>query len=425
MSKRKGIMIILDGLGDQAITHFDGATPLEAAITPNMDRLISGGLGGLVDPLFPGVPVGTHTGTAALLGIAPSEAAELARGPVEAAGIGLESRQGDILIRCNFASLQKENEDYLIIDRRAGRISEGTSELAEALNRVDVGHGITATLKPATHHRAVLRLCGTRLSAAVSDTDPGHPTPGEALPVCWPLDNTEEAKRVARAINRFTEIAFERLDSHSVNQDRRARGLAAANGIICRSPGIRRIPASLINHLGLKAAVIAGEGTVLGLGHLLEYRTMTDPRFTSLPNTDLQAKIETALDALSHNDLVFLHIKGPDICSHDLNPTAKRELLEAVDCSIAPLLDQNIVIAITGDHSTDSNTGRHTGDPVPSLLYASHLRRDHCRAFGEAECARGGLGRISAINLLSTMLDNMGQMHKLRAGEAGFFTYGG
>ncbi len=84
--KRKGLLIVFDGLGDLPAPALGGATPLEAARTPRLDRLVEGGLCGLVDPLIPGVPVSTHTGTATLLGMAPAAARVLARGPVEAAG---------------------------------------------------------------------------------------------------------------------------------------------------------------------------------------------------------------------------------------------------------------------------------------------------------------------------------------------------
>ncbi len=42
--KLKGLMVILDGLGDAGISQFGGKTPLEAAHTPNMDALISAGM---------------------------------------------------------------------------------------------------------------------------------------------------------------------------------------------------------------------------------------------------------------------------------------------------------------------------------------------------------------------------------------------
>jgi 2,3-bisphosphoglycerate-independent phosphoglycerate mutase len=160
MVRYKGLMIILDGLGDRCCEELDGRTPLESALTPNLDRLAQEGLTGMVDPLLPGVPVGTHTGTGVLMGLAPADAAALARGPVEAAGIGLELHPGEVVLRCNFATLSEDGDGLAIRNRRAGRIREGTAELAEELQNMQLGDGITGDLYPATHHRAVLRLGG-------------------------------------------------------------------------------------------------------------------------------------------------------------------------------------------------------------------------------------------------------------------------
>ena len=71
----KGLIIILDGLGDRPCSLLNGTTPLEAAHTPNLDQLTTEGLCGLVDPLTPGIPVSTHTGTGILLGLTPMDAA--------------------------------------------------------------------------------------------------------------------------------------------------------------------------------------------------------------------------------------------------------------------------------------------------------------------------------------------------------------
>ena len=108
MKKRNGLIIILDGLGDRPIPDLDGATPLEAAHTPNMDQLVTRGRCGLVDPLYPGVPVSTHTGAGVLFGINTRDAFLLPRGPVEAAGTGLPIMPGDIALRCNFATLRAD-----------------------------------------------------------------------------------------------------------------------------------------------------------------------------------------------------------------------------------------------------------------------------------------------------------------------------
>ena len=421
--KLKGLMVILDGLGDAGISQFGGKTPLEAAHTPNMDALISAGMAALIDPLYQGVPVGTHTGTGVLLGIPPREAAKLTRGPVEAAGIGLTSEWGDILIRCNFATVEKSGESLRIIDRRAGRISEGAHELARELVDMDLGDGISATLSPATHHRAVLKLSGEELSSAISDTDPGSALQGMGVLRSAPQEPGAAAARTAHALNRFMYMAHDHLKQHPLNRMRTDAGLLPANGILCRSAGKNTQFISLVKQLGLKGSVIAGESTVVGLAKMLKYQVVSEPGFTSLPNTDLNAKVAAAGAALKENDIVFLHIKGPDICAHDHNPEGKRALLEAFDRTLAVLHKEDLVIAVTGDHSTDSNTGDHTGDPVPSLLYSPRGRRDLCNQFGECYCAGGGLGRVSATGFLCSMLDAMGFMHKFKPGEARLFSH--
>ena len=97
-----------------------------------------------MDPLAPGVPVDTHTGTALLTGVSLRDAQFLRRGPIEAAGAGVVLQNGDVAIRCNFATIEKEGDEFLIKDRRAGRLrEEEVAELAKSLQKVDLGDGIT------------------------------------------------------------------------------------------------------------------------------------------------------------------------------------------------------------------------------------------------------------------------------------------
>ncbi|MCG8081188.1 MAG: hypothetical protein JAY73_09250 [Candidatus Thiodiazotropha taylori] len=130
--------------------------------------------------------------------------------------------------------------------------------------------------------------------------------------------------------------------------------------------------------------------------------------------------METARSALQENDLVYLHIKATDIASHDMDPTGKREILSKIDDAIAPLISDELVIGITADHSTDSNTGRHTGDPIPSLIYNPCGRVDGCRSFSESACATGGLGRINSLGFLITFLDQMNQLENFRPKDGAY-----
>jgi len=421
----KGVMIVLDGLGDRPCPELDGATPLEAAVTPRFDRLARDGLCGMLDSLLPGVPVGTHTGTSVLMGLAPSDALDLTRGPVEAAGIGLIADPGDVLIRCNFATLEPAGAGLRILDRRAGRISTGTDELAAALQDIPLPEGVRASLHPATQHRAVLRLSGPRVTAEISATDPGSGQVERGVLPSRPLAAEDAAAQTtASALNQLTREAFQRLQQHPVNRARLSRGLPPANGIICRSAGTVPRLHSIIDLLGLQAATVAGETSVLGLSRLLRYTSLTHPSFTALADTDVQRKLAMARAALKEHDIVFLHFKATDICAHDHAPASKRDFIARVDAALGSVLEEPLVVAVTGDHSTDSFTGRHTGDPVPSLLYSPRGRRDRCRSFSERECMSGGLGHLSGTDLLARMLDAMGAMRQPTPAYRKYFCIG-
>ncbi len=411
----KGLLIILDGLGDRPNSALNGQTPLQAAHTPTMDSLLAAGSCGLVDPLAAGFPVDTHTGSAALMGIRPRDLLSLARGPVEAAGIGVHMSPGDVLLRANFATLQDDGKT--IIDRRAGRITQGTAELAQMLRDVDLGEGINAAVFPATHHRAVVHLRGKDLSPDISNTDPGSMHLGACLLLSHALEPTnEKALRTARALNTLSHKAFERLKDHPMNQTLKL----PANALLTRGAGMAFAPDNLLSHLGLHTAIISGERTLHGLGHLFGFDVLYRSQFTASSDTDLMAKFELAGEALTSHDMVYLHIKATDIFSHNQDPLGKKAFLEAIDTALETALEDDLVIGITADHSTDSNTGNHCGDPVPSLIYAPNCRIDDIKQFSEANCICGGLGRMRANNFLFSMLDLMNCLANYQPFNAGF-----
>lgn len=421
--RHKGLMIILDGLGDRPCPKLNGLTPLEAAATPNMDQLAAQGLSGMMDPLRPGIPVGTHTGTGVLFGLPVHEAATQPRGPIEAAGVNLKVSSGDIFLRCNFATLAPNEDGYRLLHRRAGRISEGTSALAECLNDIDLGDGVHASLKVATGHRAVLRLSGEGLSDQITDTDSYNNFETKGVLACHAVEpNNQAAVKTALAVNRFIDEAYKRLNSHAINEARLNKGLLAANGIITRGAGQYRTLSSLPRHFGLKTAVVAAEKTILGLATLMGYQRVTEQSFTGSASTDIKGKVAAALLALESNDLVFLHFKGTDICSHDFDPVGKKALIETIDVELSPFLDAGLVICVTGDHTTDCNTGNHTADPVPSILASPSGRSDQCAHYGERSCMQGGLGQISGDAMINSMLDAMGALWNYKPSDAAIFS---
>lgn len=406
--KSKGLVFILDGLGDRPCPQLGGRTPLQAAETPTLDGLAQRHQCGIMDPLTPNLPVGTHTGVGILFGLPPAEAARLRRGPVEAAGLGLDFRPGDILLRANFACVEKGARGLRILDRRAGRIRDQVESLCAVLQDLEVGPGITASVHPATQHRAVAQLRGDRLSAQISDTDPG----GRAmhLGILDAVPENAAAQSTADAVNRLTRRAHERLRHHPVNTARVERGQVAANGLLFRSAGVHQLLQSRLSHLGLKVAAVAGETTVLGLAGLLDFRCYSSSRFTSLPDTDLGEKLRTAARALESHDLVFVHIKGTDTAAHDKNPRLKADFIGRFDRALGRLDLGGSVVGVCADHSTDSLSGEHTGDPVPVLVGGPGGRRDAVSRYDEANCMAGALGRITAEQYLTRVLEAMGAL---------------
>ena len=121
-----------------------------------------------MDPITPGIRPGSDTSHLALFGYDPVQV-YTGRGPFEAAGVGIPVKEGDIAFRGNFATVDSAAR---VTDRRAGRIRDGTDELAKALDGLDLGGGVRVLFRAGTEHRAALVLRGPGLSPHVSDPDP-------------------------------------------------------------------------------------------------------------------------------------------------------------------------------------------------------------------------------------------------------------
>jgi len=410
--RRKCALLIIDGLGDLPNSELGGKTPLEAAHTPVFDRLLMAGRYGLVDPIIPGKIPNTHSGTGMLMGLLPGQAGLLHRGPVEAAGAGKVLSAGDVAMRANFASVEDQDGTLQVTDRRAGRITAGTDELAAVLTDIDLGDEVSASLVPTDQHRGVLVLSGPGLNAAISNTDPGDGKMPATIKTCLPL--SAGAELTAAKVNRFIAEAHRRLVDHPVNIARVANGKPAASGIITRGAGAHIELDNVLRSLGIKAAMVTGCNTVRGVSRIFGFDVIVDPRFTASVDTDLHAKIAAVDAALQDYDMVFMHVKAPDICSHDRQPLAKRDFLQRLDAALAPLLDTGVVIAIAADHSTSSITGFHTADPVPALIWQPGSRQSDASQtgvpvkFGEAACRQGNMERQLSNDFLMRVLRTMG-----------------
>jgi 2,3-bisphosphoglycerate-independent phosphoglycerate mutase len=404
---KKVLVIIQDGVGDRPIGSLEDRTPLEAADTPNFDRLADTGICGLMDPLAPGIRVGTDVGTLALFGYNPLRV-YCGRGPIEAAGVDLEMEKGDVAFRANFATV---TDDGKIVSRRAARIREGTASLAESLDGMILSEDTKVLFRAATEHRAVLLLRGSRLSHMVTPSDPGPDMAGDRVLEIRPaISQSAAARKTAGLANEFAGKAREILEKHPINKERTAKGLLPANYILLRGAGVKRPMRSIAERFNIKGACIAGESTVKGIAKMTGFTVISDAAFTANLDTDVAGKARAAVEALRKYDIVMLHLKGPDIASHDNNPEEKIRFLQSVDSACGHILNNipsadRIIFALTGDHSTPCEIGEHSADPVPVVISGPGVLRDSVRSYGEHACSSGGLGRLTGNQFLLSVLD--------------------
>jgi len=395
----KGILIIADGLGGRP-SDLAGETCLEAATTPNLDRLAERGAIGLVDPIGPGTRPGSDTAHLSLLGYNPYEV-YTGRGVFECLGIGLDVKKGDVCFRVNFASVEESNEGLRVVDRRAGRIETGQKELEAALSKIKLTDvkGVEVYFRASTEHRGALLLRGEGLSPWIGETDP-HET-GVPIVRSVPLDRSDPAaERTAAAVNELTRQSYEILTGLEINRKRIAAGKPPANVILLR--GSSELPhlQPLSSIYGVHGAVIAGGALYRGIALACGMEPIEVEGATGGLDTDLSAKAAAALAALDRYDYVFVHVKGTDNAGHDKDAQAKRAFIERIDREligplVGPVEEGRIHIAFTGDHTTPIDFGDHTDEPVPVLFAGPNVLTDEARRFSERAAGQGGLGRFS------------------------------
>lgn len=399
---KKILVAIADGLGDRPVKQLNHQSPLQHAKTPTLDKLALEGRTGLMDPLYAGVPVGTDMGHVILFG--QDHQLYPGRGPIEAAGVGLSLQAGDIAFRCNFATLI---DNDIILDRRAGRIRQGTDQLAQIINGYQL-EDVTFLFKEATEHRAVLVMRGEGLSAQITDSDPKAPNDGKPYKKVLAKDGTPQAIKTARLLNQFLLIVHEKWKNHPVNLARQVAGLLPANFLITRGAGQMTDMPNLSKEMGFSCKVIAGEDTVLGVAKLSGYDIQTDAGFTGNIDTNIQLKAELALQALETYDLVYVHYKATDVMGHDNNPLGKSKAIEQYDAMLKHIVENipdNTLIALTADHSTPCERKEHSGEPVPICLWGPSIFRDQVTHYDEVSCSYGSLGRLTGHEFIWSLLD--------------------
>ena len=416
----KLLYVCLDGLGDDPIPALDHRTPLEAAETPHLDALAARGRTGTVVTVGPGIAPESDIGVFGILGYDPHEE-HPGRGVLEALGIGMDFRDGDLAYRVNFATADWPE----ILDRRVGRdlSSDEAHALAAEVNEALRLPGATFVLESTIEHRGALVIRtddGAALSANVTNTDPAYRREGHLgvaletfeprVATCEPLEDGDAARRAADLTNAFVEGSAKLLDSSEVNAARRADGKLPGNLILTRDGGDHRPRLQPIrDRFGLTWGCFVEMPVERGISIALGMDPVAVPRLDPIglggaAEEAYAAWAALAADALDDFEALYIHIKGPDVPAHDGRAEDKRDVIAAIDraffAEVLPRIGPGTVVAVTADHSTSCLRKAHTADPVPLVVAGGPVTPDGSTSFGERACADGSLGELLGPQIL-------------------------
>ncbi|MCP8321934.1 MAG: 2,3-bisphosphoglycerate-independent phosphoglycerate mutase, partial [archaeon] len=382
----KMIYVLLDGVGDRPDPRLNYVTPLEAAYTPYLDSLARKGISGLVYTVGKDISPESDIAVFHMLGYEFKEG-YTGRGVVEAIGSGIHFEDGDLALRANFATIDK---DMTILDRRAGRdlSSEEAKVLAESINKqVKLSYPKTSfEFLSTVAHRAtlVIRAEGIALSSNISNSDPAYlrlEGVGIAkaekgvlkLQRVQALDDRFETKLSADLVNEFTEKSIEILMDRPVNLSRERSGKKPANAVLLRDAGNSLPKLKRLNEkYGLKFACLLDMPVERGIARLTG---MVEIEAGGIKDYEIKAK--KIAESLENYDCIYVHIKGPDEPGHDGDAILKKKVIEDIDSkffgNLLKLVNPDeVIIAVSADHSTPCQIKSHSEDPVPLLISGSN-----------------------------------------------------
>ena len=397
----KFMLVIGDGMSDEVRP----GTPLAEAYHPYMDFIASNGLCGLLDTVPEGFPPSSEVAIMNILGYDPRRY-QISRGPLEAAGLKIRLREGEIALRCNLVTVREGR----LVDYSAGHIStEEAAELLEALEKERIGGGaLSFHVGVSYRHVAVLKGGSEALECY-----PPHDHMGEPLDRLKIKALSGEAEASARLLNKVSEESFKILSRHPVNLEREKKGKNPGNMVWFWAPGGRPNLPPFMQAFNLDGAAISAVNVVKGLAFLLGMQVIEVPGATGYLDTNYEGKAEAALKALDSYDFVLVHVEAPDEAAHQGDFKLKVKAIEDLDERLLRRLVEGLeerreefAIAVLPDHATPVNVKTHTRDPVPFAFYTFPPRPGRVRPaerFDEVSASRTGL-RLEASKFMSFFL---------------------
>ena len=416
----KHIIILGDGMADLPVKRLGGKTLLQYAHKPMMDQLAREGRCGRLITVPEGFPPGSEVANTAILGYDLNKVYE-GRGPLEAASIGYEMADDDFAIRCNIITLADgkiithnggnlETEDArVLIDYLNEKLAKPINE-REGCERVKFITGI--------QYRHLLVIKGGNKHIVCA---PPHDHPNEV----WrellvkaedkaPIEAGRlSAQQTADLINEMILKSQGLLTNHPFNLARARKGERQANSIWPWSGGYRPSMETLMQQYPQvkSGTVISAVDLIRGIGHYAGLKIVEVSGATGLADTNYEGKAQAAIEALKHDDFVFVHVEASDEAGHDGDLDLKLKTIEYLDQRlITPIYkevetwDEPVCIAVLPDHLTPVEQRIHVGQPVPFLIWYRGIDPDEVQQYDEMSCVNGSYGLLKLNEFMQALM---------------------
>jgi 2,3-bisphosphoglycerate-independent phosphoglycerate mutase len=384
------VVVLLDGVADRAHESLGGRTGVEAAETPNLDRLCASGSCGVIYAIGPGRAPSSEVAHWSMLGYRPDEFS--GRAVFEALGRGQEVSREHVFAYAALRPAEFRDGGWWLTGRPdPERDVDEAERLVGRCNDIEV-NGLTFSLEHVWRGEAVLRISGGA-DERVTDTDAFF---RDRHPVLRPQALVPEAEQTARAAEEWSREVMRRLEGERFNV------------MTLKWWGRPRPVPTFEERHGLRGTFVAGSTFLRGLGRAVGLEPREEPE-TDDAAADLRGRIEIARERLDAGDtFVLCHVKSADAAGHTKDPRQKQAMLETLDSALDGLrpLVTRAIVCVTGDHATPAFPDViHSGDPVPFVVAGPGVRADPVDRFGELTCAAGILGHLRGPDMMPVLLN--------------------
>lgn len=397
----KYIVMLCDGMADEPIEELNGQTPMEAASTPNMDRMAVRSEIGMVRTVPEGMSPGSDTANLSVIGYDP-KIYYTGRSPLEALSIGVDMKEDDVSFRCNIVTLSEEEDEYEekhILDHSSDEITtEEAKVLVEALKEGLTREGYQFYTGISYRHLLIWN------HGQVLELTAPHDILTKRIGEYLPKDSV---------LREMMERSYEILNHHPINEARRKRGLRPANSAWFWGAGTRPCLTSFEELYHVKGAMISAVDLLKGIAVGAQMHNIEVEGANGGLHTNYAGKAQAAVDALTKEacDFVYIHVEAPDEMGHQGSVNDKIKAIEQIDEQIiGPVAEQLTELGIEfrmlvlPDHPTPIRVRTHTADPVPYMLYDSTRTNEGAAVYTEKSGQASGVMVEEGYRLMKHLL---------------------